>query len=90
MQSPCTTYNDNYDILKGNPKKDIAPITWDVSDDHDASDKRAAYGLLQEEGIPLGLIYQQENPEPMEQRVQMMTQKVRARSLEDQVGAFAI
>ena len=90
VQSPCTTYNDNYDLLKGNVKKDIAPITWDIPEEHDSSDKRAAYGLLQEGGIPLGLVYQQENPEPMDQRVQVMAQKVRPRSLEDQVEAFAI
>ena len=26
VQSPCTTYNDTYQILKGNPRKGIAPL----------------------------------------------------------------
>ncbi len=90
VQSPCTTYNDNYDLLKGNVKKEIAPIAWDIPDDHDTSDKGAAFNLLQEGGIPLGLLYQREASEPMDQRVDVMAQKARPRSLEDQVEAFAI
>ena len=90
VQSPCTTYNDNYDLLKGNVKKEIAPIAWDIPEDHDTSDKAAAYSLLQEGGIPLGLVYQREDSDPMDKRVELMAQKARPRSLEDQVEAFAI
>ena len=90
VQSPCTTYNDNYDLLKGNIKKEIAPIAWDIPAEHDTSDKSAAYNLIQEGGIPLGLVYQREDSDPMDKRVEVMGQKARPRSLEDQVEAFAI
>ena len=35
VQSPCTTYNDTYEQLKGNLKKGIDPIAWEIPDDHD-------------------------------------------------------
>ena len=58
VQSPCTTYNDTFEMLKGNPKKGIDPLIWDVPEDHDRSDKGAAYSLLQERGLPVGVIYE--------------------------------
>ena len=90
VQSPCTTYNDNYDLLKGNAKKEIAPIAWDIPEEHDPSDKSAAYNLIQEGGIPLGLLYQREDSDPMDKRVELMAQKARPMSVENQVEAFAI
>ena len=35
VQSPCTTYNDTFDALKGNPRKGIDPALFTVPDDHD-------------------------------------------------------
>ena len=35
VQSPCTTYNDTFEELKGNPRKGIEPTLWDVPEDHD-------------------------------------------------------
>ncbi|MBI2855739.1 MAG: 2-oxoacid:ferredoxin oxidoreductase subunit beta [Chloroflexi bacterium] len=90
VQSPCTTYNDNYEALKGNTKKGIAPLAWDVPDDHNTADRGAAYGLLQKGGIPLGVIYQNSDSEPLEERFGNIAQKVRVRDLEQQLQAFAI
>jgi 2-oxoglutarate ferredoxin oxidoreductase subunit beta len=90
VQSPCTTYNDNYDQLKGNAKKGIEPIAWDVPEDHDASDRQAAYGLLQQSGLPLGIIYQRPDSEPLDQRVEAMRQKATPRTIDQQLATFKI
>ena len=57
VQSPCTTYNDTYDILKGDKKRGIEPAAWDVPEDHDPTSRQAAWDLLDRPGIPLGVIY---------------------------------
>ena len=90
IQSPCTTYNDTYDQLKGNAKKGIEPMAWDIPDDYDPTDKQAARDLLREDGIPLGIVYQNPDSEPLDQRVEAMRQKANARSLQQQLAAFAI
>jgi len=90
VQSPCTTYNDTTDILKGNAKKGIEPIAWDIPEDHDPTDRQAAYNLLQQDGVPLGIIYQRENSESLDQRVEAMRQKANTRTLDQQLAAFKI
>ena len=90
VQSPCTTYNDNTDILKGNVRKGIAPTAWDIPEDHNPTDKRAAHSLLQESGVPLGILYQRENSESLDQRVEAVSQRSPSRSLEQQMAVFAI
>jgi len=60
VQSPCTTYNDTYDILKGKPKEGIKGLAFDIPEDHDPSSVQAANDLLSRPGIPLGLIYKEE------------------------------
>jgi 2-oxoglutarate ferredoxin oxidoreductase subunit beta len=90
VQSPCVTYNDNTDILKGNAKKGISPTAWDIPEDHDPTDRRAAYDLIQQSGIPLGIIYQREDSESLDQRVEAMAEKARPRTLPQQLAAFDI
>ena len=90
VQSPCTTYNDNTDILKGNAKKGIEPTVWDIPEDHDPTDRQAAYSLLQQGGIPLGIIYQREESESLDQRVETLAQKTTTRTLDQQLAAFKI
>ena len=58
VQSPCTTYNDTYEILKGNAKKGIAPTIYDIPEEYDRTDRLAAEDLLNSSGIPLGIIYE--------------------------------
>ena len=60
VQSPCVTYNDTYQLIKGNAKEGIAPALWDIPDDHDPASKRAAYDLVQQGGLPVGVIYKDE------------------------------
>ena len=90
VQSPCTTYNDNTDILKGNAKKGIEPTVWDIPEDHDSTDRQAAYSLLQKGGIPLGIIYQREESVSLDQRVETLAQKTTTRTLDQQLAAFKI
>ena len=57
VQSPCTTYNDTFEELKGNKKKGIDPTAWTIPDDHDPSDREQARRIIQRGGVPLGVIY---------------------------------
>ena len=90
VQSPCTTYNDNYEVLRGNAKKDMEPTVFDVPADHDVTDREAARQLVVGKKIPLGLIYQVGQSEPLEQRVAAALSKTKARSVEQQLAGFAI
>ena len=90
VQSPCTTYNDNTDILKGNARKGIAPTVWDIPEDHDPTDRRAAYDLIQQEGVPLGILYQREDSQSLDQRVEALAEKARPRTIQQQLAAFDI
>ena len=90
VQSPCTTYNDNYDQLKGNVKKGIEPIVWDIPEDHDATDRQAAYNLLQQEGLPLGILYQNDESVSLDQRADVMREKAPQRNADQQLAAFRI
>ena len=90
VQSPCTTYNDTTDLLKGNARKGIAPTAWDIPEDHDPTDRQAAFGLTQMEGMPLGILYQREGSESLDERVVAMAQKANPRSLQQQLSVFDI
>jgi len=90
IQSPCTTYNDTFEILKGNPKKGIEPSAWDIPKDHDPSDWAAAHQLARKPGWPIGVLYRDENSVPFEQRVQQITSKVKPRSVSELMETFRI
>jgi 2-oxoglutarate ferredoxin oxidoreductase subunit beta len=60
VQSPCTTYNDTYDILKGKPKEGIKGIAYEIPEEHDPTSEQDATDLLSRPGIPLGLVYRNE------------------------------
>lgn len=89
VQSPCTTYNDNYDVLKGNVSKGIQPTIWDIPDDHDSSDFAAAQSLIQKPGIPLGVVYRNED-KSMHDRLKEMNKNAKEKSVEDLLNSFAI
>ena len=88
VQSPCTTYNDTFEELKGNPRKGIEPTLWDVPPDHNPASKGAAYDLLQRPGLPVGIIYNDETRPSLEQRVEHIWDTARARTAEDLMGSF--
>ena len=62
VQSPCTTYNNTYDILRGDKKNNIPGTAFIVDEDHDPSDYNAAVDLINKGGVPLGLIYKKAPP----------------------------
>ena len=88
VQSPCTTYNDTFEELKGDAKKGIEPTLRPVPDDHDPSDRAAAYELLQEGGIPVGVVFHDESRPALEQRVEAMWDVTKSKSAEELMEAF--
>ncbi|MCH8101801.1 MAG: 2-oxoacid:ferredoxin oxidoreductase subunit beta [Chloroflexi bacterium] len=62
VMSPCTTYNDTYEELKGNKRKGIEPGIFEVPEGHDPTDKAQAVELLKDPRVPLGVVYREERP----------------------------
>ncbi len=90
VQSPCTTYNDNYDVLRGNAKKGIDPLTYDIPESHDATSYSEALKISQEPGVPLGVIYAAEDSEPLDARYSSMNSRLRTRDVDQLIASFAI
>jgi 2-oxoglutarate ferredoxin oxidoreductase subunit beta len=70
VQSPCTTYNDTYAALKGNPKEGIEPLAYPVPEHHDPTDLLSAYGLAKGGRIPIGMVYQRPDSVPSHTRLE--------------------
>ena len=88
VQSPCTTYNDTYEVIKGNKKKGIDPTIWEIPSDHDPSDRRAAYDAIQAGGLPIGVIYQDTSRLSLDQRLDQVHEKVAAKSAQQLLDSF--
>ncbi len=70
VQSPCTTYNDTYSLLKGDEKKGIEPLAFPIGPEHDATNIAAAADLVRGRRIPIGQIYKREGESiPAHQRL---------------------
>jgi 2-oxoglutarate ferredoxin oxidoreductase subunit beta len=89
VQSPCTTYNDTYDAMKGDPKKGIPGTAWEIPADHDPSSRQAAMDLLDRPGIPLGLIYREEQP-TLQDRQKEIWSRARSRTPEQILASYAL
>lgn len=89
VQSPCTTYNDTFELIKGNPRKGIDPLLYEVPAEHDAADRGAAYNLIQRRGVPMGVLYRDENRPSLEQRLQEVRGKARERTVAELLDTFA-
>ncbi len=90
VQSPCTTYNDTYEIIKGNSKKGIEPTLWDLPEDHDPSDKQAAYGIVRAGGLPIGVVYQQEGRPTLDDRQADLREKAPLKSAQELLDSFQL
>jgi 2-oxoglutarate ferredoxin oxidoreductase subunit beta len=90
VQSPCTTYNDNYEALKGNPRKGIPGLAWEIPDDHDPTDMGQAYKVANSGGVPLGLLYVDEDRTPFEQRAEDVAAKAKRTTIQGLVDAVTI
>ena len=90
IQSPCTTFHDTYEQLKGNPKKGIEPIAWQVPEDHDPSDVAAAYDVVNAGGVPLGLVYRDVSRATFHDGSRAATQSAKSRTVEEMVDSYAV
>ena len=90
VQSPCTEYNNTYEQLKGNPKKGIQPLAWDIPNDHDSTDVGAAFDIVGKGGVPLGLIYQAEDSVPFDQRIEEMTSRAKSSSAQELLDSYTV
>ena len=90
VQSPCTQYNDNYEMLKGSAKKGIAPLVYDVPEDHDSTDHRAAYDLIHMPGIPLGIIYRDSQRPSFNDRVEEAHAKAKPKTTQELLDGFRL
>lgn len=88
VQSPCTTYNDTYEELKGDPKKGIEPALWPVPEEHDPTDRAAARALLQQGGVPVGVLYCEASRPSLDQRLEQTWAKVKPRTVEELMEGF--
>ena len=88
VQSPCVTYNDTFQLIKGNAKEGIAPALWDIPEDHDPSSKQAAYDLVQRGGLPVGVIYNDETRLSLEGNLQNIRGKARERTVEQLMEGY--
>ncbi len=89
VQSPCTTYNNTYEQLKGNAKKGIAPIAWNIPEDHDETDLSEAYRIVDTGGVPLGVLYKSDRPS-LDQRIASKSEKMKPRDLNKLIGSYSI
>lgn len=90
IQSPCTTYNDTHDIIKGNPKKGIAPSAWDIPTDHDSANLEKAYKIARTGGVPLGIIYKDPKSTPFEQRLAQANAKSKPQTVAKLMETFRV
>ena len=92
VQSPCTTYNDNYAALKGNEKEGIEPLAFPVPEDHDPADLDAAYRLARNGRIPIGMVYQRPDSVPAHERLNAAKERTGAKqqTVEELFAAMAI
>ena len=89
VQSPCTVYNDTYELLKGSPKKGIEPLAWPIDGEHDATDISAAHELVNQGGVPLGVIYRAEGREPFEERMAKTARKAKTKTIQEMIDSYA-
>jgi 2-oxoglutarate ferredoxin oxidoreductase subunit beta len=90
IQSPCTTYNDTYDVLRGNVKKGIDPLTYELPEDYDPTDLQSAFDIVTKPGIPLGVLYAEGNPKPLNARFDSLERDKDNSDIFDLLNGFAI
>ena len=80
VQSPCTTYNDTYSLLKGDEKKGIEPLAFPVPDSHDPGDFNQAMALARGHRVPIGLVYRRPGESvPAHERLRRAKEKAQAK-----------
>ena len=90
VQSPCTTYNNTFQELKGNVRRGIPPLAWDIPEQHDPSDYEAAHELIGQGGVPVGLIYKDADRPSFQDRIDIINDKSFSREVENMIETYAI
>ena len=90
VQSPCTVYNNTYEQLKGNPRKGIEPMAWAIKANHDKNDIEAAVDVVNQGGVPLGVIYEDKNSIPLENRMAAMFSKAHPKTPQELMDAYLV
>jgi len=88
VASPCTTYDDTYEILKGSAKKGIEGTAWAIPDSHDAGDADAARAVIHEGGMPLGVIYKDTSRPSFDQQFDGIRKRATQKSTAELLSAF--
>ncbi len=90
VQSPCVTYNDTHEELKGNPAKGIIPRVYPVPAEHDTASRNAAFTLVRGQGVPIGVLYRDPESKPLDQRYAEAMAQAQPRSVAQQLSAFTV
>jgi 2-oxoglutarate ferredoxin oxidoreductase subunit beta len=90
IQSPCTEYNNTFEALKGNAKKGIPALAYEIPDDHDESDINASFDLVNNGGIPIGVIYRDASRPTFDQRIDEVSQKAKAKSVSALLDSYSV
>ncbi len=90
VQSPCTTYNNTFQELKGNVRKGIPPLAWDIPEHHDPSDVEAAHELLNQGGVPVGIVYKDADRPSFQDRIDIINDKSFSRQVDKMIDSYAI
>ncbi|MCL0043931.1 thiamine pyrophosphate-dependent enzyme [Dehalococcoidia bacterium] len=88
VQSPCTTYNDNYELLKGNVKKGIQPLIYNIPVEHDPTDHTAAYNMIHSPGLPIGILYHDAHRQTLGHRVEEIQARPKRNSSQELLDSF--
>lgn len=89
VMSPCTTYNDTYERLKGSRRKGIEPGIMELPDGYDPTDRAQAVKLLETPKIPLGVVYREDRPSFTE-AYERMLEKVPSPDTEKILASYAV
>ena len=89
VQSPCTTYHNTFEQLKGNPKKGIEPSAWEIAEDHEPTDLASAHRVASEGGVPLGVIYRDDVRPTFDARMGELARKAKVRTAQEMVDSYA-
>ena len=90
VQSPCTTYNDTHDLMKGNPKTGTAPLVYEVPEEHDPTDLEAAYDMVRTKGVPQGVVYRRSDPVPLEVMWEESSRKSNPATVQDLMARYKV
>ena len=90
VASPCTTYNDNYAILKGDKAKGIEGTAWDLPAAHDPTSRSAALGVIEQGGVPLGVVYENAERPSLDRRIAAVRDRVTPKSNDALLNAYAL